>query len=192
MIEHHKRILICLVRKYRCYQINMPTSSSIISSRLFQLSLYFPRASKRLYTYFMISSDMRYRYFIPHLHLTLLSASAGSVPTALTLASRAAFSSLRIPKIKRIGWEAISTLSEGIEGDQIGIKGAVNTKRRGKGRGQGGPADEWDLDLDGPGDGTEYMERREDLPVLITLNMVSLSVCGVDLMKGSRIGCGIH
>lgn len=60
------------------------------------------------------------------------------------------------------------------EGDLSGIKAALklgkggnNAKQARKVRG----GDDWDLDLEG--DGVESLQGREDLPVLVTLNLVS-------------------
>ena len=115
-----------------------------------------------------------HRYFIPHLHLTVLSTSAASLLPTLILASRAAFTDLRVPKTKRIGWEAAtttSTTSDERETDLSGIKAAV---RAGKGKGKtavrGG--EDWDLDPGDSGDGAAYIGDREGLPVVVTLNLV--------------------
>lgn len=118
------------------------------------------------------------RYFIPNLHLTLLSSS-GSPLTALVLAARAAFMDLRIPSTKRIGWEESETISyDGMkDSDLSGIKSAVKAGRIG-GKGKGKAAvkgDEWDLDLTTAGGrGVEWMAGRENLPVLVTLHLVRL------------------
>ena len=61
-----------------------------------------------------------------------------------------------------------------------GIKAAVRGRKGGRGRGgrAGGrgrvEGDEWDLDLSGGG--VERLKGRKELPVLITLNLVSLPV----------------
>ena len=125
-----------------------------------------------------------HRYFVPHLHLSLLSTTSASIPAALLIASRAAFSDLRIPKIKRIGYEAVSTAqAEGGDKDLSGIKAAVRgSKGRGKTKGVMRGGEDWDLDLE-KGDGTVYLEGRESLPVLVTLSMV----CG-DQPVGKRGG----
>ena len=64
---------------------------------------------------------------------------------------------------------------EGEEIDLSGIKAAVRGKHGGKGRsggvGQGG--DDWDLDMQG--DGVDFLPGREELPVMVTLNLVSFS-----------------
>lgn len=134
------------------------------------------------------------KYFVPHLHLTLLSSSGGSVPTALCLAARAAFIDLRIPRTRVIGWEGTrgggggsgaGAGEEGGEGegedhetDLSGIKAALKAGRGRKGKGRevmrGG--EDWDLDLEGGGggDGTISLEKRDELPVLVSLNLVSL------------------
>lgn len=118
------------------------------------------------------------RYFIPNLHLTLLSIS-GSPLTALVLAARAAFMDLRIPSTKRIGWEESEIISyDGMkDSDLSGIKSAVKAGRIG-GKGKGKAAvkgDEWDLDLTTAGGrGVEWMAGRENLPVLVTLHLVRL------------------
>jgi exosome complex component RRP42 len=120
------------------------------------------------------------RYFIPNLHLTLLSNS-GSPLTALVLAARAAFMDLRIPSTKRIGWEESETISyDGMkDSDLSGIKSAVKAGRNG-GKGKGKAAvkgDEWDLDMTTAGGrGVQWLEGREELPVLITLHLVSGSL----------------
>lgn len=108
------------------------------------------------------------RFFIPSLYLTVLSHT-GALPAALTLAARAAFLDLQVPKTK-----VISTLSEAADEDELsGIKAAVRRKGAKIGR-RGQKADgtgaEWELD----GGRTGGMEGREGLPVLVTLNMVSL------------------
>jgi exosome complex component RRP42 len=116
------------------------------------------------------------RYFVPNLHLTLLSNS-GFPLSALVLAARAAFMDLRIPSTKRIGWEESETISfDGMkDSDLSGIKSAVKAGRTG-GKGKGKAAvkgDEWDLDLTTAGGrGVEWLVGRENLPVLVTLHLV--------------------
>jgi exosome complex component RRP42 len=130
------------------------------------------------------------RYFIPNLHLTLLSSS-GSPLTALVLAARAAFMDLRIPSTKRIGWEESETISyDGMkDSDLSGIKSAVKAGRIG-GKGKGKAAvkgDEWDLDLTTAGGrGVEWMVGRENLPVLVTLHLVRH--CHFSLFMLTRLG----
>jgi exosome complex component RRP42 len=125
--------------------------------------------------------DLLIRYFVPYLHLTLTSTSTGSVLPTLIIAARAAFADLRIPKTKRIGWEAGSKpgFEEEGESDLSGIKAAVRAGRTkaGKGKGRTG-GDEWDLDMEGSGDGTIPLEGKEELPVLVTLHLVSRSTRG--------------
>lgn len=127
---------------------------------------------------------LTFRYFIPHLHLTLLSATSGSPLTALVIAARAAFLDLRIPSTKRIGWESTTVEVDGGEGtgtgvkesDLSGIKAAVRAGRTG-GKGKGKAAvrgEDWDLDMSTAGGrGVGFMDGREGLPVLVTLNLVS-------------------
>ncbi|ORX39288.1 hypothetical protein BD324DRAFT_619139 [Kockovaella imperatae] len=127
------------------------------------------------------------KYFIPHLQLTIISASSGSIPSTLFIAARAAFSDLKIPKTKRIGWEGATKGHNGDretddggmdmeESDLSGIKAAVRGGRKGPG-GKSGRArvggDEWDLDPSG--DGLEVLQEREKLPVLIILNLIPSS-----------------
>ncbi|TYJ52053.1 hypothetical protein B9479_007354 [Cryptococcus floricola] len=118
------------------------------------------------------------KYFQPHLHLTLLS-SAGNVPTALTIAARAAFSGLRVPKTKVISWVGEPGEEEGAEvaqGDMSGIKAAIaGSKTKGKGKLVVKGNEDWDLDME-DGDGVAYLEGREQLPVLVALNIASLLV----------------
>ncbi|WVW79537.1 hypothetical protein I302_101506 [Kwoniella bestiolae CBS 10118] len=113
------------------------------------------------------------KYFQPHLHLTLIS-SDGNVLSALVLAARSAFSDLRLPKIKIISWVGENGETEGEgegvigKGDLSGIKAAIKSKsKRGRNITKGG--EDWDLDLS---EDLVYMEGREGLPVLITLNLV--------------------
>ncbi|ODO09484.1 hypothetical protein I350_03084 [Cryptococcus amylolentus CBS 6273] len=117
------------------------------------------------------------KYFQPHLHLTLLS-SAGNVPTALSIAARAAFSDLRVPKTKVISWVGEPGEEEGAEvakGDMSGIKAAIAaSKTKGKGKLVVKGNEDWDLDME-DGDGVAYLEGREQLPVLVALNLASLS-----------------
>ncbi|ODN81014.1 hypothetical protein L202_03115 [Cryptococcus amylolentus CBS 6039] len=114
------------------------------------------------------------KYFQPHLHLTLLS-SAGNVPTALSIAARAAFSDLRVPKTKVISWVGEPGEEEGAEvakGDMSGIKAAIAaSKTKGKGKLVVKGNEDWDLDME-DGDGVAYLEGREQLPVLVALNLV--------------------
>ncbi|GFZ47176.1 hypothetical protein JCM24511_04919 [Saitozyma sp. JCM 24511] len=120
------------------------------------------------------------KYFIPYLHLTLLSSS-GNVPTALLLAARSAFSDLRIPRTKIIGFEADDLIGkaeipegadEEMEKDLSGIKAAVRAGRGGRGKGKAAvKGGDWELVL-----GEEdRLEGREKLPVLVTLNLVPSS-----------------
>ncbi|WVQ73657.1 hypothetical protein IAR50_003237 [Cryptococcus sp. DSM 104548] len=114
------------------------------------------------------------KYFQPHLHLTLLSSS-GNIHTALIIAARAAFADLRVPRTKVISWVGEPGEEEGAEvakGDMSGIKAAIaGSKTKGKGKLIAKGNEDWDLDLD-DGDGVAYMKGREEMPVLITLNMV--------------------
>ena len=111
------------------------------------------------------------RFFIPSLHLTVLTSS-GALPAALTLAARAAFLDLRIPKTKIISTESALENEE----DLSGIKAAVRRKGGPKGKKSTAAAAsngaEWELDTSGGG--VERMQGAEGLPVLITLNLVCL------------------
>lgn len=86
---------------------------------------------------------------------------------------------LRIPSTKRIGWEETEVETAGYDGvkdtDLSGIKSALKAGRSGKGKGRAAvKGDEWDLDLTTAGGrGVGWMEGREDLPVLVTLHLVS-------------------
>ena len=112
------------------------------------------------------------RYFIPHLHLSLLSSSSGSTLSALFIAARSAFIDLKIPRTKQIGWEGAQNGLEMGEGDLSGIKAALKVKsKKVERRPRGG--DDWDLDREG--DGEDVLDGREELPVLVTLNLVSSS-----------------
>lgn len=119
---------------------------------------------------------------MPQVQLTLLSATSGSPLSALVLAVRAAFADLKVPRTKRIGWEGAENVLEMGDGDLSGIKAALKLGKAGKGKARkvrGG--DDWDLDLEG--DGVEVMHGRQDLPVLVTLNLVS------GLLGLERMGC---
>ncbi|KAK1922729.1 ribosomal protein S5 domain 2-type protein [Papiliotrema laurentii] len=110
------------------------------------------------------------KYFVPHLHLTLLSASSGSPLSALFLAARSAFIDLKIPRTKQIGWEGAQNDLEMGDGDLSGIKAALKVKGKGKVSRRPRGGDDWDLDREG--DGEDVLDGREDLPVLVTLNLV--------------------
>ena len=60
--------------------------------------------------------------------------------------------------------------------DLSGIKSALKAGRSGKGKGRAAvKGDEWDLDLTTAGGrGVGWMDGRENLPVLVTLHLVSL------------------
>lgn len=58
------------------------------------------------------------------------------------------------------------------DGELSGIKAAVRSKGRGKGKGKALGGVEWELDLSGSG--MRRLERREELPVVIVLNLVCL------------------
>jgi hypothetical protein len=104
------------------------------------------------------------------LHLTLLSASSGSPLSALFLAARSAFIDLKIPRTKQIGWEGAQNDLEMGDGDLSGIKAALKVKGKGKVSRRPRGGDDWDLDREG--DGEDVLDGREDLPVLVTLNLV--------------------
>lgn len=101
------------------------------------------------------------RAFLPALHLTVMSAQ-GNIVSALALAARAAFADLAVPDTKVIAWE----------GEDDGAKSGFNAlkegaKGKGKGRARARGLDDWDL-----GEGTHHIDRREDMPVLLALNLV--------------------
>ncbi|WVQ63736.1 uncharacterized protein L199_001889 [Kwoniella botswanensis] len=115
------------------------------------------------------------KYFQPQIHLTLIS-SDGNVLSALVLGARSAFADLKLPKIKIISWvgengETAESQGEGDvigKGDLSGIKAAIKSKsRRGRNVTKGG--EDWDLDLS---EDLVHIDGREELPVLVTLNMV--------------------
>ncbi|OXG39949.1 hypothetical protein C349_04178 [Cryptococcus neoformans var. grubii Br795] len=116
------------------------------------------------------------KYFQPHLHLTILSSS-GNIPSALILAARSAFADLKVPKTKVISWagESGEDANGGVDvgrGDMSGIKAAIaTTKGKGKGKMIARGSEDWDLDME-DGEGVKFLEGREALPVLVTLNMV--------------------
>lgn len=93
------------------------------------------------------------------------------------LAARTAFADLRVPKIKQIGWEAVSAnIAEG-ELDTSGIKGAIRAGKGGKKVNTKG--EEWDLDLE-IGDGAEFIDGRIELPVVVSLNLVRINFKSLD------------
>lgn len=116
---------------------------------------------------------------MPHLHLTLLSTS-GNALGALVLAARAAFLDLFVPVTRAITLEpavpadpAGAAAGAGDETDQqrdlSGIKAAVRASRLGKGKGRAAArGGDWELDPDEQ----VRLEGREELPVLVTLNLV--------------------
>ncbi|OCF39574.1 hypothetical protein I317_06636 [Kwoniella heveanensis CBS 569] len=123
------------------------------------------------------------KYFQANIHLTVLSSN-GNVPTSLILAARAAFADLQVPKTKVITWTGTDAGGEdgsgagvgadGVmgKGDLSGIKAAIQVgKGKGKGKYVARGGEDWDLDMD-DGEGTEYLNGRESLPVLVTLNLV--------------------
>ncbi|BEI85821.1 hypothetical protein CcaverHIS002_0601080 [Cutaneotrichosporon cavernicola] len=105
------------------------------------------------------------RAFIPSLHIALLSCD-GAIASALTLAARGAFADLQVPVTKVVGMEEEDAETQA---DLAGIKGAIAAGRAGKGKGRararGG--DDWDIEGD-----SAPLEGREELPVLVTLNLV--------------------
>lgn len=85
---------------------------------------------------------------------------------------------LRIPSIKRIGWEEAELETASYDGvkdtDLSGIKSALKAGRSGKGKGRAAvKGDEWDLDMTTAGGrGVGWLQGRENLPVLVTLHLV--------------------
>lgn len=123
-----------------------------------------------------------------------MSASSGSALTALVLAARAAFSDLHVPRTKKIGWEgAADEATHG--GDLAGMKAALQAGKGSKGKAKGRRprgGDDWELDTtDG---GLEYLQGREELPVLVTLNLVSFTLPDVrhELIVGSGLPGILH
>lgn len=102
------------------------------------------------------------RAFLPSLHLTVVSAE-GNIVSALALAARAAFADLQVPDTKVIAWAGDDDAA-----DRSGF-GALKdgAKGKGKGRARARGLDDWDL-----GDGTHHLDAREELPVLLALNLV--------------------
>ncbi|GMK56099.1 hypothetical protein CspeluHIS016_0211550 [Cutaneotrichosporon spelunceum] len=87
-------------------------------------------------------------------------------PKALQTLSASALADLEVPITKVVGMEEEDAETQA---DLAGIKGAIAAGRAGKGKGRararGG--DDWDIEGDaGP------LNGREDLPVLVTLNLV--------------------
>ena len=119
------------------------------------------------------------RFFVPALHLTILSSSA-ALPSTLILAAYAAFQDLHIPKTKVISTESAQENEE----DLSGIKAAVQKKGL-KGKKTKGTGVEWELDS--TGNGVVKLAGREGLPVLVTLNLVRLSLA-VYLLLSIRRG----
>ncbi|KAK6906196.1 hypothetical protein I203_100181 [Kwoniella mangroviensis CBS 8507] len=114
------------------------------------------------------------KYFQPQLHLTLIS-SDGNVLSALVLGARSAFADLKLPKIKIISWVGENGENEGEgaegvigKGDLSGIKAAIKSKSK-KGRNITKGGEDWDLDLS---EDLDHIDGREELPVLVTLNLV--------------------
>lgn len=105
------------------------------------------------------------RAFLPSLHLTLVSAD-GNIITALALAARAAFADLEVPDTKVIAWTGDDDASSVADKSGFGaLKDGAKGKGKGKARAKG--LDDWDL-----GEGTHHIDGREDLPVLLSLNLV--------------------
>lgn len=81
------------------------------------------------------------------------------------MAARAAFSDLSVPNTKVIAWagddDASSASKSGFSALKDGAKG------KGKGRARARGLDDWDLD-----EGVHHLPNREDLPVLLSLNLV--------------------
>ncbi|WWC98141.1 hypothetical protein V866_005032 [Kwoniella sp. B9012] len=123
------------------------------------------------------------KYFQPQIHLTLIS-SDGNVLSALVLGARSAFADLKLPKIKIISWVGENGENEGEgaegvigKGDLSGIKAAIKSKsKRGRDITKGG--EDWDLDLS---EDLVHIDGREELPVLVTLNMVPNSSLNIFL-----------
>lgn len=128
------------------------------------------------------------KYFQPQIHLTVLSASSGSVIPTLFLAARCAFANLHVPLTKSIGWEAVvgdgmdedgpgERAGTGFGGGEGGISGAVRAAKGNQALPRGIPVDDWDLeDLGGGEEGEGELldnEVRKGLPVCVTLNLVS-------------------
>jgi hypothetical protein len=116
-----------------------------------------------------------HRYFQPSIHISITSTSTASTIPAIFIALRTAFYDLRIPRVKRVGWEGVA----GAEGGRIGVdvgmgvglsanlsggmasgsamKNAMTSGKGGKGNAgrlarsgkeRVGPGEDWELDTD--------------------------------------------
>jgi exosome complex component RRP42 len=108
------------------------------------------------------------KFFVPTLHLAVLSADGGLI-FALVVAARAAFSDLAVPVTKNVGTEATEADTAAGDGDLAGIKGAIAAGKHGKGKAKARArgADDWDIDGT-----TTDLPDREDLPVPVTLYLI--------------------
>lgn len=93
-------------------------------------------------------------------------SAEGNIITALALAARAAFSDLEVPDTKVIAWAGDDDASSAADKSGFGaLKDGAKGKGKGKARAKG--LDDWDL-----GEDTHPIEGRDELPVLLSLNLV--------------------
>jgi exosome complex component RRP42 len=125
-----------------------------------------------------ITPSLSFHYIIDAL---ILSSSSGNLTDALFLSVRSALFDLKIPRTRNVAYEAKEEKDAQGDSDMAGIKGAALGKKKDK-KGEAGMRqaagaefeieDYWD-------EGDPLEDRvREELPVCITMNIVSCASRG--------------
>lgn len=107
----------------------------------------------------------------------ILSSSAGNLADALFLSVRSALYDLKIPRTRNVAYEAKEDKDAQGDSDMAGIKGAaLGKKKEQKGEAGKRQAAGAEFEIEDYWDEGHPLEDavREDLPVCITMNIVSL------------------
>ena len=114
-----------------------------------------------------------------NLETIILSSDGGNLHDVLTLAARSALYDMKIPRTRGVGYQDNRTLDNE---ELSGMKGLLKGGKAGK------KNNEVDFELESYWDQGAPLEGREDLPVCVTLNVVSLSCLSLGVYGSVRSG----
>ncbi|KAL7418043.1 hypothetical protein BDY24DRAFT_373871 [Mrakia frigida] len=136
-----------------------------------------------------ITPSLSFHYTIDSL---ILSSSAGNLTDTLFLSVRSALHDLKVPRTRNVAYEAVLKSEEG-ENDMAGIKGAaMGAKKDLRGGEKVARGAEFEVeDYWDEGD-LLALDVRENLPVCVTLNLLSNSTHFLDASLAESLACPTH